>query len=324
MALAAFTGCLVLVAALAYALWDRQRTQATSHLAARLQGLAREPSTDLGPATSLLREDVYSSIAALNDVLKRLRQTDDLQRLLVHAGIKARPGEVVLWMALVGAAIGLVVFLLKSSVVWGAAGFATGPLLVLRWLKKKRRERRGAITAQLPEALDMIRSSLQAGHSLAQALEAVAEECPNPLAAEFRHVNEELRLGHPVRDALMGIFHRTGIEDLRFFIVAVTLNREIGGNLSEIVGAVGATLRERFKLKAQVRSLTAQGRMSAMVLTGLAPFLYVAIQFLNPEYMEPLIATHTGHLVIGYCVGSVLFGYWLMRKIVDIKVIRTD
>jgi tight adherence protein B len=244
----------------------------------------------------------------------------------VHAGVKLRAGEAVLWMGLLGMVSAAVVFMLKDgSLLWSAAAFVLGgPVLVFKWLKGKRKKRRGTIMKQLVDALEMIRSSLQAGHSLPQSLEAVAEEMPDPLAAEFKHVNEELRLGHPVRDALNGIYNRTGLDDLRFFIVAITLNREIGGNLSEIIGVVAATLRERFKLKAQVQSLTAQGRMSAMVLTALAPFLFVAVNFLNPEYMEPMFNTAAGRFMTGYCVGSVLFGYWLMRRIVDIKVIRTD
>ncbi len=304
--------------------WTQHR-QATveQRLADRLRSLSRESlPVDVG---SLLQEDAVSSIELLNDVLKRLRQTDDLQRLLVHAGVKWRPGEAIVRMGMFGMLAATAAFALKGSMLWAAGAFVVcGPGLVMKWLKSKRRKRRGEIMKQLVDALEMIRSSLQAGHSLPQSLEAVAEEMPNPLAAEFRQVNEELRLGHPIREALNGIYNRTGLDDLRFFIVAITLNREIGGNLSEIIGIVSATLRERFKLKAQVRSLTAQGRMSAMVLTGLAPFLFVAVSFLNPQYMEPMFTTAAGRFMSGYCVVSVLFGYWLMRRIVDIKVIRTD
>lgn len=325
MALAPVIAALIVLGIAGWLSW-RQHQQAAGEqrLADRLQSLSR----DTMPVAigSLLQEDSLSSIELLNDLMKRVRQTDDLQRLLVHAGVKWRPGEAIVRMAMFGMLGATIAFVLKDgSVLWAAGAFLLcGPGLILKWLKGKRRKRRGEIMKQLVDALEMIRSSLQAGHSLPQSLEAVAEEMPLPLAAEFRQVNEELRLGHPIRDALNGIFNRTGLEDLRFFIVAITLNREIGGNLSEIIGIVASTLRERFKLKAQVRSLTAQGRMSAGVLTGLAPFLFVAVNFLNPQYMEPMFTTAPGRFMSGYCVFSVAFGYWLMRRIVDIKVIRTD
>jgi tight adherence protein B len=324
MVAATFAGVLVLFLAVALSWKQHQQSTTDQRLADRLRSLSYE--AERVDPTSLLQEDAVSSIELLNTLLKKMRQTDDLQRLLVHAGVKLRPGEAILWMALGGMITAALVFLLKDgNVLWSALGFVMGgPVLVLKWLKGKRKKRRGAVMKQLVDALEMIRSSLQAGHSLPQSLEAVAEEMPDPLATEFRQVNEELRLGHPMRDALNGIHERTGLDDLRFFIVAITLNREIGGNLSDIIGVVASTLRERFKLKAQVQSLTAQGRMSAMVLTALAPFLFVAVNFLNPEYMEPMFNTAPGRFMTGYCVVSVLFGYWLMRKIVDIKVIRTD
>lgn len=324
MVLAAIAGVMVLALALVFTWHQQQQTSADEQLAKRLQSLSYETAR-VADGGSLLQEDSVSSIELLNGILKRLRQTDDLQRLLVHAGVKLRPGEAILWAGLLGMVTAALVFLIKGSVLWALGGFLIGgPFLMFKWLRGKRKKRRGMIMKQLVDALEMIRSSLQAGHSLPQSLEAVAEEMPDPLASEFRHVNEELRLGHPIRDALNGIYNRTGLDDLRFFIVAIALNREIGGNLSEIIGVVAATLRERFKLKAQVQSLTAQGRMSAMVLTALAPFLFVAVNFLNPEYMEPMFNTAPGRFMTGYCVVSVLFGYWLMRRIVDIKVIRTD
>ena len=324
MVAAAFAGVLILVLTLALSWSQHQQSAADQRLAKRLQSLSYE--ADRVDVASLLQEDAVSSIEILNTVLKQMRQTDDLQRLLTHAGVKLRPGEAILWMGLSGMIAAAVVFVLKDgNLLWCVAAFLLGgPGLVFKWLKGKRKKRRGTIMKQLVDALEMLRSSLQAGHSLPQSMEAVAEEMPDPLAAEFRQVNEELRLGHPMRDALNGIHARTGLDDLRFFIVAITLNREIGGNLSDIIGVVASTLRERFKLKAQVQSLTAQGRMSAMVLTGLSPFLFFAVNFLNPEYMEPMFNTAAGRFMTGYCIGSVLFGYWLMRRIVDIKVIRTD
>ncbi len=313
----------LVILSVALALWQRERLKVHSqaHLTERLRAIARETPDD--PA-SLLQERHFSTIPRLNEVLARLRLTVDFERLVRHAGLRIRVGEALLWMGLAGMLIASAAFALKGSLVLAGASFWAGPGLGIAWLRRRRRQRRQAITGQLPDALDMIRSSLQAGHSFNHALELVGEEAPEPLAAEARQVLDELRLGHPIKEALEGIYHRTGIEDLRFFTIAVLLNREIGGNLSDIIDVVTATMRERFKLKGQIRSLTAQGRMSALVLTLLTPTLVLVLTILNSEYLEPLYFTKIGRFMLGYCVLSIAFGYHLMRRIVDIKIIRTD
>jgi tight adherence protein B len=205
-----------------------------------------------------------------------------------------------------------------------AALAVAGPGATLAWLRHRRRARLTRLAAQLPDALDMIRASLQAGHSLNHAFELVAEEGPDPLAAELRRVLEELRLGHPLKEALAGLHARSGLADLRFLSVAVVLNRDLGGNLSEILAEVARTVRERFKLRGQVRALTSQGRFSASVLAFLMPVLGVAISTLDPDYLEPLFHTPLGRGLLVYAVLSTAVGYWLMRRIVDIRVVRVD
>lgn len=313
------------VLTLALAFWQRERVKAReqTRLEDRLRSLTREtPDTQ----ESLLQDEkTYSEIPKLNALLAHVRLIPDLDRLVLHAGFRIRAGEVVLWMGLVGMLAAFVVFALWGSLTSAAAAFAlVGPGLPLAWLRRCRNVRRHTIMMQLPDSLEMVRSSLQAGHSLNQALEIVADESPDPISSEFRQVIEELKLGHSMKSALQGIYERTGIEDLRFFTVAILLNREVGGNLSEIIDIVAGTLRERFKLKGQVRALTAQGRFSAVILTALSPALVFALWILNPEYLQPLFFTRMGRLMLLYCSVSTLFGYWLMRRIVDIKVIRTD
>src|SRR5262249_20302085 len=205
-----------------------------------------------------------------------------------------------------------------------AAFVVLGPGGGIWWLRRRRSSRRHKILMQLPDTLEMIRGALQAGYSLPQALETVCEEAPDPMRGEIKQVSDELRLGHNMRDAFGGLYERTGVSDLRFFIIAVLLNRDIGGNLSQIIDVVAATVRERFKLKAQVRALTSQGRFSALILCMLTPTLLGALTALNPEYLDPLYHTRTGNLALAYAAASTSFGYYLMRKIVNIKLVETD
>jgi tight adherence protein B len=300
----------------------RVRSRAHERLEKRLSSLGQPPPAEVAP---ILQEKTYSDIPQLNELLARARFAGAFDRLVLQAGLRARAGEVMLWMALVGMVAAVVVFLTQGSLLVAAVAFVlSGPGLGLWWLRRRRQGRRVAIVRQLPDTLEMLRGALQAGSSLAQALEAITEEAADPIRAELRHLTEELKLGHSLRDAFHGLYARTGIEDLRFFVVAIMLNREVGGNLSEIIGVVTQTVRERFKLVAQVRALTAQGRFSATILCGLTPSLLLALTLLNPDYLQPLYHTPMGRGALAYAAGSTAFGYYLMRRIVNIKVVRQD
>ncbi len=304
---------------------SRSRAATREMVARRLEGTAQVASTDSGAGQSLLHEKTYSDIPQLNRLLGRSTMSRNLDRMVIQAGFRVRAGEMLLWMTLLGMGSALVALLVKGSVLVALVVFvALGPGGGLWWLKRRRNARRHLIVSQLPDTLEMIRGALQAGYSLPQALESVHEEASDPIRSEIRQVTDELRLGHTMRASFQGLYDRTGVSDLRFFIIAVLLNREIGGNLSAIIDVVALTVRERFKLKAQVRALTSQGRFSALILCLLSPALLAALTFLNPEYLEPLYHTSTGNMALLYAASSTAFGYYLMRRIVDIKLVRTD
>ena len=191
------------------AVWFYQRERSRAHMAAqlarRLRSLAREtPEEHIAEPESLLHERRHSDIQYLNELLNRVRRTSDLERLVRHAGLTLSAGQIVLWMALCGTGAALLGFGCYGSVPVAMVCFiAGGPGVVLGWLKRRRRTRRHLLATQLPDTLDMIRSSLQAGHSFNHALELIAEEGPEPLAGEFRQVLDELRLGHPVKAAIV-------------------------------------------------------------------------------------------------------------------------
>ena len=317
-------GSLLLLTAIAFQS-ARSRSASRLQLARRLEGKPHAAHDGGDTPQSLLQDKTFSDIPRLNRLLGRLSLTGQLDTMVMQAGFHVRAGEMMLWMVLLGMFAALMALLLRGGLAVVFVTFvAFGPGGGLWWLRRRRSARRHAIVSLLPDTLEMIRGALQAGYSLPQALESVCEEAPDPIRSEIRQVTDELRLGHPMRAAFQGLYERTGVADLRFFIIAVLLNREIGGNLSEIIDVVANTIRERFKLKAQVRALTSQGRFSALILCLLTPSLLAALTALNPEYLDPLYHTPTGNYALAYAAASTVFGYLLMRRIVDIKLVRTD
>jgi len=219
--------------------------------------------------------------------------------------------------AVVGAILGAAVLqtLILGLVVAAVAG-AT-PTLALRMSLKRREEK---LREQLPDVLTIMASSLRAGHSFLQALDTVAKEINQPAATEFQRVVSEIRLGRPADDALSALAERVGSPDFRWAVMAVNIQREVGGNLAEILDTVADTLRERATMRRQVRVLTAEGRLSAWVL-GLMPFAIGLYMFaVNPSYIGLLFTTRIGvvMLVVAGCL-LIIGAYW-MKKVVDIDV----
>jgi tight adherence protein B len=190
------------------------------------------------------------------------------------------------------------------------------PFVLVRRRRKKRFE---AFASQLPSTLVMIQSSIHAGHSLNYALEVATDEVPEPMASELRTVLEEMRLGLNPKEALENLCRRVPIQELRFFTLAVVLTREVGGNLSEVLGTLAGTLRERMKLRQTVRALSAQGRASAMMLFALPPGVAFVANLVSPGFIEPLYATRGGRICAAVAIGFQLAGLAISRKIVNPK-----
>jgi tight adherence protein B len=206
-----------------------------------------------------------------------------------------------------------------SPVVAIAAGAAGGaaPLFVVRRMRNKRLTK---FAEQLPDALDLIRAALQAGHALSSALNVVANEFPDPIAEEFREVAEEVRLGLPLRDALNHLADRMEDENLPILTVGILVTQEVGGNLAEVLDNISYTIRERFKLLRETRVLTAQGRLSGYLLSFLPFGVGVGIWLMNPKYFAPMVETPAGRGMMVYCAISILLGHIVMSRIVKIKV----
>ena len=186
------------------------------------------------------------------------------------------------------------------------------------YVKVKRRAKK--FNAQLPDALDLLSSSVRAGQSLNAAIQNVADEMPEPISDEFKILSDELTFGVSFDAALRHLAIRVDTSDVRFLTTALTIQKETGGNLSEVLDGLEKTVRERFRILGQVKTLTAQGKLSGLIVGVLPLALCAFLYFANPDYMRPLFEDKMGHWLLGTAVGLQLMGILLIRRIVNIKV----
>jgi tight adherence protein B len=199
-------------------------------------------------------------------------------------------------------------------------GLILGAFLPYSYANYKRAKRFEKFEEIFPEAIDTLARAVRAGHAFTTALELIASELGEPVASEFRKLFEEQKFGLPVRDALINLTQRVPLVDVKFFVTAVMLQRETGGNLAEILDNLSYVIRERFKIMRQVRVHTAQGRMTMMLLMGLPPIIVITMQTMNPSFIRPLFDDPIGHglIVVGITLQTI--GYFVIRKIIQIQV----
>jgi tight adherence protein B len=243
-----------------------------------------------------------------------------LQKLIVQADANITPSTFMVITGILGA-LGFTASWLAGVKIYFAP--LLGILLALvpwAWLLHKRSSRLKTFAAQLPEALELVARALRAGHSLAAGLHVVAEEMPTPIADEFNRVYEEQNLGIPIDDSLKNMCERVPNLDLRFFVTSVVIQRMTGGDLAEILDKIGYVIRERFRILGQVKALTAEGRLSGVILMALPFVLFLVMLHIKYDYVEKL---WTHELGIKMSVGALimqLIGALVIRHIVNIKV----
>src|SRR5579871_691172 len=231
------------------------------------QALAYQGAT----STALLRDEGLSALPWLDRALGNWSKIGDLQMFLSQAGVEMKPGKIILMTAVVAMAGYLFTYSVFGKVLFGlAAAVAIGVIPIFAILYR-RRARLRAFEKNLPEAIDLLARAVCAGHALYNGIEIVGQEMNEPLAGEFRKTFEEQRLGLEFREALVNLTRRVPLQDVKFFAAALTIQDETGGNLAEILANLAATVRERFKIRGDVRVKTAQGRMTAVILTSLPP-----------------------------------------------------
>ena len=268
----------------------------------------------------LARQRMLSHTPAMQQLLLRMPRAAQLDRLLQQAGKSTTVSHlltVCLMMLLGGLIAGLLLRWSWTVTLLLSAGLAVLPFLQLR---RSRTKRLHLIEAQLPEAMDLMSRALRAGHAFGSALSMVGTEAREPIASEFKITSDEIGFGISIDNALNNLSTRVPSPDMRYFVMAVTIQRETGGNLAELLGKLAELVRERFKLFAKVRVLAAEGKLSAWILTALPFCVAGAIQVMNPEYLSVLFIDPVGLKMVMGTLGLMALGIFAMWRIIDIKV----
>jgi tight adherence protein B len=267
-----------------------------------------------------LRVEILKEMTPFDKLLYGIAPLRRLDRLIDRAGVRVDVKAVLLLMGASSAALFFVGLLLKRGMAVPALLAILGfflPLLVLRYMTKRRVWK---FTQQFPDALDMISRSLKAGHSFTAAIQLVGQELADPVAGIFKNAYEEQAMGVSTREAVAHMVERIDSVDLRFFVMAINIHREVGGNLGEILERLAKTIRERLTIRRQVKVYTAQARLSGYILAATPIVMAVFFYFASPGYVEELIDSQTGRYAIALAVAAQVAGFLAIRKIVDIKI----
>ena len=267
-----------------------------------------------------LREDFLWVLGKLGRITPRRGRAEEIQKNLVKAQVMMRAEEYIGLTLLIGIGSYALIFLLTNSILFGVIAGAIGLVLPGMVVNSKKHKRSQAMTDQLPEALNIISSGLRAGFSFPQALSVVVREIEGPLTVEFSRLLKENRLGKPMDNALDDLVERIENDDLELLVTALLIQRQVGGNLAEVLDGISHTIRERVRIKGEIRSLTAEGRMSAIILILLPIGVALAITVLNTEYIMILVQEPVGIAMIVGAVIMMIIGSLFIRKIVDIDV----
>jgi tight adherence protein B len=301
--------------------WSAAHGSGARRIAKRLRLMAERSQG--AERIDIVKRRTYSARPAVERLLRRIGpwcRLAALDRLLLQAGVQWSVAQF-LGCALALAALGLAVPRMAGLPAM-AALLLLALALALPWmvLLRTRSARLSRLEMQLPEAADFFSRALRAGHSFANVMQMVADELPEPIAGEFRAAYEEINYGVPMNEALHNLAQRVPLTDLRYLIIAVLIQRESGGNLAEALGNISRLIRARLKLLAQVRVMSAEGRMSAWIL-GLLPLVVLLLMSMtNPEYIRPLWTDPIGVKLMWYAGTVAAGGVLWMRKLIRIRI----
>lgn len=281
--------------------------------------LAR-PALHTRVVASAQKDRRRSSIPLLDRLLGTVRFGERIDRLVLHAGVTLRPGVLVLMSAVTGAVALLVGTLLLHSFLLAMLLTPIGVAAPWLWVMAKKHARTEAFMREFPDALGLLVSALRAGLSFSAAMQIVAQESPEPIATEFAITVEEQALGLDLRESLERMCQRVDTLDLRFFATAVILQRETGGNLADVLGNTASLIRDRFRVIGDIRTMTAQGKLTGAILVALPLVMGLGMFLLAPGYFQPMLADAGGRATLWVAAAMQLIGVWVCWRIVTIKV----
>ncbi|HEX4784107.1 MAG TPA: type II secretion system F family protein [Candidatus Sulfotelmatobacter sp.] len=303
----------------AVSLLDQRSAQARL-IKERLANERKAPERAAEEEIALLRDEQLSRIPAIDTLLRRSSRVTDIQKMLTQGGLSMRAGNFLGFSALAGIVATVVAYIVSNRVEVAWVALLVGFMLPYSYASFRRNQRFEKFEELFPEAIDTLARAVRAGHAFTTALEMITNEVAEPVSSEFRQLYEEQKFGMPVRDALINLTERMPLVDVKFFVTAVMLQRETGGNLAEILDNLSYVIRERFKIQRQVRVYTAQGRLTMALLMGMPPIIVIVMLLLNPGFIRPLFSDPIGHtlLVAGIILQTI--GYFVIRKIIRIRV----
>jgi tight adherence protein B len=318
MVAALFLSFAFLFAGLLWGVYKRVNNQ-ERQIIRRVKDLSKGALKNNGESVAfIVRGDQLSRIPAFNRVLENLDVSKRLRGMLEQSGSSMQVGQLILLIVILGAVGCLAGLRTHNGILLVALPPAFGSLPVLH-VRLQRAKRLKAFIRAFPDTLDMMTSAIRAGHAFNQAMQLVGDEAPDPVGIEFKRTFEQYNLGLNLREALMNLTGRVESLDLRLFVTAILLQRETGGNLTEILEKISYTIRERFKLIGQIKTYTAQGRMSAWIVGSLPMGFMAIISGLNPNYLKPLFEDKLGHTFIAVSAFLQIVGFFIIRRIVRIK-----
>jgi tight adherence protein B len=268
----------------------------------------------------VLRKELLSDMPFFNRILATAPGIRDLRLCLEQASIKMQVGTFVL------ICVAAMLFTLVITLVLGLPAFltigisllaATIPFIVAFTIRQRRFD---TFEEQFPEAMDLLGRAVRAGHAFTTGFELIGKELPDPLGEEFRIAYQQQSLGVPLKDSLGNLALRMPLPDVRIFVSALQIQRESGGNLAEILDIMSHIIRERFKLRRQVRIYTAEGRLSMYMLTAIPVVAFLGLELLQPEYLAPMLTDPRGHVGLGVAVVLQVIGYFVISRVIKIKI----
>lgn len=269
---------------------------------------------------SVLKDRRFSAIGWLDQFLQRTDLAERIALDLARAAVPLRVSEYILIRWLCGLALAFLVLLLGGMWFVAPAAGAVGFYIPKLYLNHQRQTRVKKIVSQLMDAISLISNSLKSGYSFSQGLELVAKEMPSPIADEFHQALVEINLGGSVEEALTNLTKRVPSYDIDLMVTAFVIQRQVGGDLAEVLDKIAHTIRERIRILGEVHARTSQARLSGYIIGFMPIFLMGAISLLNPAYIREMVASPLGTLMLGAAIGMELVGFVLIRRIVAIEV----
>jgi tight adherence protein B len=268
----------------------------------------------------LLKSRDLSEVPFLNALLMHTKLLEGLEALREQARAKYPLGFFLILSAVLALAVFLICLLFEFNIflsLFFAAVAIPSPFMYLKYKRNKRLEK---FVRQLPDALDLICRALKAGHDLSSGMKMVTEEFKDPIAQEFEDTINEINFGLSTKDALTNMSKRVNCADFNYFVVAVGLQRETGGNLAEIIESISKLIRERFKFYGRVKAFSAEGRLSAVILIAMPIVVFILMTIMNPEYMRILIESEGGRKIGYLAIVMMCIGVIIIRKIIKVRI----